>query len=109
QAWGADVAEDPHYREAVAELAVPLNAAMNAFQLRQELKTHETGGPEVVYGVFDLVSSRGLGPPALDGGALSPAPATPEELAELGVQLARSPAVTRHLHLIPGPFPDQPA
>jgi hypothetical protein len=93
------VAEDPHYREALAELAVPLNAAMNAFQLRQELKTHETGGPEVVYGVFDLGTSRVLGPPGTDDVTLSPAPTTPAELAELGVQLAGSPAVTRHLLL----------
>jgi len=102
QAWGADVLEDPHYREALAELAVPLNAAMTAYQLRQELKTHETGGPEVVYGVFDIVSSRVAGPPDLDGVALSPAPTAPGELVDLGVQLARSPAVTRHLHLLPG-------
>ena len=107
QVHGTDVLDDPHYREALAELAVPLNAAIIAYQLRQELKTHETGGPEVVYGVFDLVSSRVAGPPDLDGEALAPAPTTPSELVELGVQLARSPAVTRHLHLILGPFADE--
>ena len=106
QAWGADVAEDPHYRDALVELSVPLNAAITAYQLRQELKTHQTGGPDVAYGVFDLASARVAGPPDLDSVGLSPAPATPEELVELGVQLARSPAVTRHLHLITGPFPD---
>ena len=37
---------------------------------------------------------------------LSAAPATPEDLVELGVTLARSPAVMRHLHLITGPFSD---
>lgn len=106
QAHGADVHDDPNYRAALAELAVPLNAAMVAYQLRQELKTHETSGPEVVYGVFDLVSSRVAGPPDLGEVALVPAPSAPGELVELGVQLARSAAVTRHLHLIPGPFPD---
>ena len=104
QAWGADVLEDPHYREALIELTVPLNAAITAYQLRQELKTHETGGPEVSYGVFDIVSARVSGPPDLESVNLSPAPTTPEELAELGVQLARSPAVMRHLHIIQGPF-----
>jgi carbonic anhydrase len=102
QAWGVDILEDPNYRDALAELAVPLNVATTAYQLRQELRTHETGGPEVVYGVFDLVSSRVAGPPDLDNVALSPAPTSPGELVELGVQLARSPAVMRHLHLIPG-------
>jgi carbonic anhydrase len=102
QVHGADILEDPHYRDALAELTVPLNAAMTAYQLRQELKTHETGGPEVVYGVFDLVSSRVFGPPDLDAVSLAPAPTSPNELVELGVQLARSPAVTRHLHLLPG-------
>ncbi len=102
QAWGADVLEDPHYPAALAELAVSLNAAITAYQLRQELKTHETGGPEVVYGVFDLVSSQVFGPPNHDGVALSPAPTTPTELVDIGVQLARSPAVMRHLHMIPG-------
>jgi carbonic anhydrase len=104
QAWGADVLEDPHYREALIELAVPLNAAITAYQLRQELKTHQTGGPEVSYGVFDLASARVSGPPDLETVNLSPAPTAPEELVELGVQLARSPAVTRHLHMIPGPI-----
>jgi carbonic anhydrase len=108
QVHGPDILEDPNYRLALAELAVPLNAATTAYQLRQELKTHETGGPEVVYGVFDLVSSRVAGPPDLDGVALAPAPTSPDQLVELGVQLARSPAVTRHLHLIPGPFADDP-
>jgi carbonic anhydrase len=107
QAHGADVYEDPNYRDALAELTVPLNAAIVAYQLRQELKTHETGGPEVVYGVFDLVSARVSGPPDLGGVALSPAPSAPGELVELGVQLARSPAVTRHLQLITGPFSDE--
>jgi carbonic anhydrase len=104
QVHGADVLEDPHYREALIELAVPLNAAMTAFQLAQELGTHGGGGPAVVYGVLDTASARVAGPPDLEGMALSPAPVTPGELVELGVQLARSPAVTRHLHLITGPF-----
>lgn len=81
QVWGPDVVEDPHHRDALAELAVLLNAAMTAYQLRQELKTHETGGPEVVYGMFDLISSRVAGPPNFDAVVLSPAPATPAELA----------------------------
>lgn len=102
QVWGADVVEDPGYRNALAELTVPLNAAMNAYQLWLELEQHElTSRPEVVYGVFDLLTARVTGPPNLDNVSLSPAPKDPTELVELGVQLARATAVTKHLNLIP--------
>ncbi|MBA4186878.1 MAG: hypothetical protein C0467_02550 [Planctomycetaceae bacterium] len=107
QVWGADILEDPGFPDALAELSVPLNAAMTAYQLRLELQAHELHDPEVVYGVFDLVTSRVFGPPDLDNVALSPAPKDSSELVELGVQLARSAAVSRHLNLIRGPFTDE--
>jgi len=108
QVWGTDIIEQPGYPEALAELAVSLNAAMTAYQLKLELKAHELTQPEVVYGVFDLVTSRVSGPPNMDSVALSPAPNDPSELVELGVQLARSDVVTRHMNLIRGPFTDEP-
>jgi carbonic anhydrase len=107
QAWGSDVLEDPGMPAALAELAVPLNAAMTAYQLRLELEQRglETR-PEVVYCVFDLVTSRVVGPPDLSSVALTPAPKDPAELVELGLQLAKSAAVARHLNLLRGPFAD---
>lgn len=110
QAWGADVLEDPGMPAALAELAVPLNAAMTAYQLRLELERFDADTrPEVVYCVFDLLSSRVVGPPDLASVALTPAPKHPAELVDLGVQLAKSAAVTRHLNLIRGPFADDAA
>jgi carbonic anhydrase len=106
QVHGADVLEDPGYRAALAELTVPLNAAVNAYQLSVELGTREAGGPQVAYGVFDLVSATVSGPPDLGSAGLSPAPAAPQDLVDLGVRLAASPLVARHLNLIPGPFSD---
>ena len=80
---------------------------MTAYQLRLELNQHELASrPEVVYGLFDLLTSKVSGPPDLENVALSPAPKDPTELVELGVQLARTSAVTKHLNLIP--FMDQP-
>ncbi|WP_439623239.1 carbonic anhydrase [Gemmata sp.] len=109
QAWGADILDDPGMPAALAELTVPLNAAMTAYQLRLELEQRglETR-PEVVYCVFDLVTSRVVGPPDLARASLAPAPHDPIELVELGLQFARSPAVTRHLNLLRGPFADEP-
>jgi carbonic anhydrase len=108
QAWGSDILQDPGFANALAELSVPLNAAMTAYQLRLELEQHKLESPlEVVYGVFDLLTSRVSGPPDLETLALSPAPKDPAELVELGVQLARSKPVTKHLNLIR--FKDQTA
>lgn len=104
QVWGADIIEQPGYPEALVELAVALNAAMTAYQLKLELKAHELTQPDVVYGVIDLVTSRVVGPPDMENVALSPAPNDPSELVGLGVQLARSNAVTRQMNLIRGPF-----
>ncbi|MBA4065394.1 MAG: hypothetical protein C0501_17110 [Isosphaera sp.] len=104
QVHGTDVLEDPNYRAALAELTVPLNAAVTAYQLSVELGTREAGGPAVAYGVFDLLSATVAGPPDLAAVGLSAAPTAPEDLVDLGVRLAGSPLVTRHLHLIPGPF-----
>ncbi len=57
QVWGADILEQPGYPEALAELAVSLNAAMTAYQLKLELVSHELKEPEVVYGVFNLITA----------------------------------------------------
>ncbi|MCE9560606.1 MAG: hypothetical protein K8U57_00995 [Planctomycetes bacterium] len=104
QVWGIDIHQQPGYPEALVELAVALNAAMTAYQLKLELKAHDLKEPEVVYGVIDLVTSRVVGPPDMESVALSPAPNDPSELVGLGVQLARSHAVTKHMNLIRGPF-----
>lgn len=106
QVHGVGVLQEPNYRDALLELAVPLNAAINAYQLRAEIHAHDLVEPKVVYGVFDLTSSRVCGPHEPEGVTLSPAPSTPGELVEIGVRLAASPAVVRHLRPISGPPPE---
>lgn len=93
QRWGAAVADDPGFPDALAEAAVYLNAAMTAYHLAQELRP-EDDGIKVVQGVFDLAAGS-VGTAA--GGVLSPAPAGPQELVDLGLALAAAPRVTRHL------------
>src|SRR4051812_22829150 len=57
QVWGPELTTDPGYAAALAEATVFLNAAMTAYQLRQELRP-EDGGVGVVYGVYDLTDCR---------------------------------------------------
>jgi len=94
QTWGAAVATDPGYPKALAEAAVYLNTAMTAYQLAQELRP-EDAGVKVVQGVFDLAEGT-VG--TVGGGHLRPAPAGPQELVDLGLTLAATPRVTRHLN-----------
>ena len=81
---------------ALAEAAVYLNAGITAFQLRSELRPED---PEVFYAVYDLASSK-VGFPTEPNGfesALRPAPTSPKELVELGLEIARSNPVRQHL------------
>src|SRR5262249_44185053 len=95
QRYGKNVTEHPHFAAALAELTVPLNAAMTAYQLRQELRP-EDAGVRVVYSVYDLgrrlVGGSGPGTPDL-----AAAPETPAELMDLGLKLAAAPRVAAHL------------
>lgn len=96
QAWGTEVARDPGYEKALAELACFLNAGITAYQLQSELGV---AGPPVLFGVYDLATSR-VGFPSETGGyvtKLSPAPSSPEQLVWLGHTLARSGSVGHHL------------
>ena len=93
QKWGAAIADDPGYADALAEAAVYLNTAMTAYHLAQELRPEDTG-IKVVQGVFDLATGTVC---TVAGGALRPAPAGPQELVDLGLSLAAAPRVTRYL------------
>lgn len=95
QTRGRAVADDPGFRNALIELTVPLNAAVTAYQLRQELRP-EDAGVAVAYGVYDLATCR-VGGAGQEAFGLTPAPTTPDELVDLGVALAASPRVGRHL------------
>lgn len=95
QVWGADIVADPGFPAALTELAVYLNAGINAYQIARELGDH---GPPVVFGVYDLATSV-VGVPDASGELapkLSPAPARSEQLVELGLVLARSRAIAEN-------------
>lgn len=98
--WGADARTDPGYRDALVEVSVYLNAAMTAFNLREEIRPEEEFGTRTVYGVFDIATCRVIGPdldPNTDDTAkLAAAPTHPDELVALGRVLAVSPMVARH-------------
>ena len=52
---GARVADNPGYRTALVRITVAMNAAWNAFNLRQELIAHAPNA-KVVFSVYDLGS-----------------------------------------------------
>lgn len=86
---GPQVVGDLGYRAAIIEIAVFLNAALTAFDLRRAL------GPslalDVVYGVFDLSTHRirSKRTPADDAPMLAPAPAEVTAFDNLAADLAR--------------------
>jgi carbonic anhydrase len=108
---GQAIVHHPHYRSALVEVAVYLNAAVTAFDVNRELKPSRAGSPAVVYGVFDLVAqvvrSRPSVPsaePGQDVPIFSPVPRTPDDFADLGVLLAEA-AAERWLRASVAPLP----
>jgi carbonic anhydrase len=56
QVCGRSVQQHPHYKNALKEVAVYLNAAITAFDLRREVAAFQTDSIQVVYGVYDLAT-----------------------------------------------------
>ena len=48
------VVAEPDYRSALLEVGVPINAAWNAFSLREELINHSHCDMKIVFGVYDV-------------------------------------------------------
>jgi carbonic anhydrase len=87
---GDAVTSAPGYGIALAVAAVPLNAAINAAELRRAF-AGRADGRGVVYGVYDL-ATRSVG--AGDGEpGWRPAPADDDGMATLARRLARAPGV----------------
>jgi carbonic anhydrase len=91
--WGAKAREMPGYRKALADIAVCVNAAQVALDLRVEVE--RTDNPiSVFYGVFNLLNYQvtmpvdPLAPFSLRNGNLADAPAGPEEFHNLAVRMA---------------------
>ncbi len=94
EVWGPDARKSPHFREAVLETAVCLNAAQAAFALRQEIERAGRWEIEVLYGVYNLSNHQVSMPhnpkaPASDENVrLAHAPTNPREFQVLACQMA---------------------
>lgn len=96
QVYGNDITYHANYEKALAKIAVYMNTAVVALQLKQELKTN---GPEVVFGVYDLATSKvGFPHDHIENDvSLAPAPTDPQELVGLGLHLADTDSIRRML------------
>ena len=83
---GDGVRNNPHYRQALVETSVIVNAALAAMTLRQEIER------DVAFGIYDLVSRRVCVPRAgsEEDFALQVPPADLDELNDLGRAIAAS-------------------
>jgi carbonic anhydrase len=93
---GPTVERHPAYRSVLVEIAVYLNAALTAFDVRRELGLSHEADPQVVYGVFDLVGQRVAALPRADqaresqtGAIFGTVPSTSDGFAKLGAEIAR--------------------
>ena len=94
QVWGPEARDTPHYREALIESAVCLNAAQSAFDLRSEVEKAAKWEIEVLYGVHNirthqvttLVDPKST--PHDEAVKLAYAPNNPREFAALSAQMA---------------------
>ena len=62
--FGPDIVHCSGYRAALIEASIAVNAALGAYTLDQELKSHRVGNIKAVYGVY-LVESREVWAPRL--------------------------------------------
>lgn len=87
---GEDIVKHPNYRAALLDVAVYLNAAITALDLRRELGAVSDNSPPVYYGVCDLksllVTSSPVTPTTTEPD-LRPAPNDANAFVELGKEL----------------------
>ncbi len=93
--WGAGVKDRPGYRAALIEMAVCMNAAETAFQLRRESSSHGTQGIGVVFGVYDLATQRVGLPVDVESGyqGLTAAPESAEGIVPIAESIGRSETI----------------
>lgn len=94
EVWGPDARKAPHFRDALIETAVGINAAQAAFALRQEIEMAGRWEIEVLYGVYNMFNHQVSMPnnpkaPATDSNVrLAHAPTNPREFQNLARQMA---------------------
>lgn len=89
QVCGYSVQHHPKYKEALKEVAVYLNAAITAFDLRREVTAFGSASVRVVYSVYDLATLFVTAVPTAKPTEPTFAPAPlQDDLTELGKKLA---------------------
>jgi carbonic anhydrase len=107
---GPAIVSRSEYRQALIELGVSINAAWNAFSLREEVAGHSHSDLKIVFGVYDLGSHRlGLMPSAgalpLRTGFFEP-PTGVKQFRDLVMELCGAAAVSSTTRpTLPGPLP----
>ena len=94
ESWGPDARDLPEYREALIDIAVCVNAAQAAFDLRQEVERAAKWEIEVLYAVFSLHNHQ-VSMPVDPRAPVSPenvnlayAPTNPKEFRTMAVRMA---------------------
>jgi carbonic anhydrase len=93
QVSGPSVVNQSYYRAALLDVAVYLNAAVTAYDVRREMTGPVGDRPRVVFGVFDLISQRVQALPGNASTADPPfgdVPDGPEAFSNLGARLAEA-------------------
>ena len=102
EVWGPDAREMPGYRDALIEIAVTLNAAQSAYDLRLEVERAGKWEIEVLYSIYDTRTHRvnmafdPANPHGPEGIHIAHAPTNPRDFANLALKIAQS------LHPAPG-------
>ncbi len=92
--WGPDARDMPGYRDTLIDIAVCVNAAHSAFDLRQEVERTAKWEIEVLYGVFSLHNHQvsmpvnPLSPVAPKTSTLPTRPTNPREFTMMAQQMA---------------------
>jgi carbonic anhydrase len=92
QRFGADVTRHPRYRELLVESSVAVNAALTAYTVQQELRSHDPHTLRTVFGVY-LLESREVWAPRIGSTetmGLAEPPANPVDFLELSDTIVRS-------------------
>jgi carbonic anhydrase len=92
--YGSHVREMPEYRQMLIDIAVCVNAAQVAYDLREEVEQTRTKNIEVYYGVFNILTHQVTmpvdpqAPYSPEAVNLAPAPTSPAQFHELATRMA---------------------
>jgi carbonic anhydrase len=97
--FGQDVSRRTHYREALIEASIGINAALTAYAIQQELRGIDPRHLRAVYGVYLLQSREVWGPRAGDAdNGLAEPPRDADGFIQLGSAIVRSARITSLLN-----------